>query len=121
MNMARWSDVMKLSEYRQFHFFLDNQPGCYRIGTYRSESFTPKYIGRASNLWTRIPTYMDPGKCHNAHLLMRLFNERHTLWFQVIRTPRFHGLEARQQATYGVGADGLFEWNQRTEWTFINH
>ena len=116
----RWSDAMKLSEYRDWRFWLDGYSGCYQIGVYWRGEFQPKYIGRAKNLWTRIDSYMDPRKCHNPQIMSKLFAQRHNLWFRAIRTPRFHGLEARQQAIHGVNYDGLYVWNKRVEWACLN-
>jgi hypothetical protein len=116
----RWSDAMKLSEYREWREYLDGFPGCYEIGVYWRGDFQPKYIGRATNVWKRIETYMDPLKCHNPYILMKIHALRHNLWFRVIRTERFHGLEARQQAYWGVSHDGLYEWNKRIEWNCLH-
>ncbi len=118
--MARWSDAMKLNQYEKFRYFLDGFSGCYEIGHLRSGEFMPKYIGRGENVWTRIKTYMDPIRCHNSHIAQRLTLERHNLWFRVIRTARFHGLEARHQSRHGVGEEGLYEWNQRIERSFLD-
>ena len=119
--MARWSDLMKLSHFEAYGFFLKGKPGCYEIGYLRAGEFSPKYIGRAGNLWTRIKTYMDPARCHNPHIGIKLCAERHTLWFRVIRTERYHGLEARHQARHGVGDEGIYEWNRRIEWEYLRH
>lgn len=113
--MSRWSDLMKLSEYEQFRNFIEHRSGCYQIGHARGSFFYPKYIGRAHNIWSRIKTYMNEERCHNPHIAARLYMERHTLWFRVLRTDRFKGLEARQLDTWGVRDEGIYEWNQRYE------
>ena len=115
----RWSDTMKLNQYEDWRWFLDGYCGCYQIGIYWRGDFIPKYIGRAENVWQRIETYMSREKCHNADIAAKLEMTRHNLWFRVLRTPRFHGLEARQQAIWGVNKDGLYEWNKRVERTFL--
>lgn len=110
---------MKLTEYREWRHWLDGYPGCYRIGYFYGGEFRPRYIGRAANVWKRIETYMDPAKCHNDMILQKLQSERNNLWFTVVRTPRYHGLEARQQAKHGILDGGLYEWNRRIEWACL--
>ncbi len=117
--MARWTDCMKLSDYREYRSYLDGFSGCYQIGHYYGD-FVPKYVGRAKNVWTRVSSYMDEDKCHNGFILEKLYAPRHNLWFRVIRTERYHGLEARQQAIFGIGSEGLYAWNKRIEWECLN-
>ena len=112
--MGRWSDVMKLDRFEQ-HAAELNHFGCYIIGHYRDGFFYPKYVGRGENIYDRIKTYMDPKRCHNHHILAKLSAARHNLWFQIHRTSRYRGLEARQQAIHGIGAEGVYQWNQRVE------
>ena len=115
----RWSDAMKLTDHRQWRDWLD-APGCYQIGVFWRGDFQPKYIGRAQNVRKRIETYLDPARCHNIFISEKIFAPRHNLWFRVIRTGRFKGLEARQQAYFGVSHEGLYEWNRRVEWSCLN-
>ena len=114
--MARWSDLMKLNKYEDFEDFLRGYCGCYEIGFARNEEFYPKYIGRGGDVWDRIKTYMNPKRCHNMHIREKIDANRHNLWFRVTRVERYHGLESRSQIYFGVGQDGLYAWNQRTEW-----
>ncbi len=113
--MARWSDAMKLNQFEQWRLWLDGHSGCYQIGYYSGGDFQPRYVGRGENIYSRIKSYMHPTRCHNDHIRARLSMERHNLWFRYLRTERFKGLEARQQNNWGVGFDGLYEWNKRIE------
>jgi hypothetical protein len=117
--MARWSDLMKLSAYESHRQFLEGFAGCYEIGYAKGGYFSPKYVGRGANIWKRIETYMDPNKCHNDYILEKLSSERHNLWFRVLRTERYHGLEARMQDRHGIGETGLYTWNKRVERSFL--
>lgn len=66
--MARWSDAMKLSDYKEYETYL-LVPGVYEIGYIQRETFYPKYIGKAPvTLYQRIRTYgRDLGRSsHNA-------------------------------------------------------
>jgi hypothetical protein len=117
--MARWSDTMKLKDYEEWQSFLDGYSGCYQIGYYYRGEFKPKYIGRGENIWNRIKTYMNPKRCHNDRIEAKLYAERHNLWFRYLRTLRYQGLEARQQARHGVLKGGLYEWNKRIEWSWL--
>ena len=112
--MARWSDLMKLSDYRDYKEYL-SYPGCYEIGFAQSGYFSPKYVGRGQNIYDRIKTYMNPNRCHNEYIAAKLYAERHNLWFFVLRTQRYHGLEARLQDRHGIGEKGIYTWNQRVE------
>jgi hypothetical protein len=117
--MARWSDAMKLSEYREFRDYLDGFCGCYEIGHVKAAVFYTKYVGRAENLWDRIKTYMDESRCHNDYIIEKLKAERHTLWFHVIKTGRYKYMEAKLQDRHGIGETGLYIWNQRVEHAYL--
>ena len=65
--MARWSDLMKLSDYRDYKEYL-SCPGCYEIGFAQGGFFSPKYVGRGQNIYERIKTYMNPNRCHNEYI-----------------------------------------------------
>jgi hypothetical protein len=110
---------MKLSQYRDFREFLRGFPGCYEIGYARDGYFSPKYVGRGGDIWARIKTYMDENRCHNEYIAEKLYSERHNLWFRVLRTERYHGLEARMQDRFGIGEDGLYAWNKRVERAYL--
>jgi len=115
--MARWSDPMKLSDHIYFEAYL-KAPGCYEIGFNRGGVFAGQYVGRTKNLSRRMGEYMDPTKCHNPHILAKVTGRRNNLYFRVLRTPRYHGLEARMQYRYGVGHEG-YRWNKRIEWSYL--
>ncbi|MCB2077489.1 MAG: GIY-YIG nuclease family protein [Novosphingobium sp.] len=116
----RWSDGMKLSEYEDWRTYLD-YAGVYEIGPWRGDYFTPKYIGEASNLYRRMKDYNTPGNIKdNRQIVSTLENNRHALWFRVIRTQDHLGLEARMQDRHGVRADGVYEWNTRVERRHLN-
>ena len=92
--MARWSDAMRLTEFRLHREYLSGYCGCYEIGYVRGNLFSPKYIGKTIDLYRRMREYNDENKCHNDQIAERLFGERSHLWFHVIRTDRLHALEA---------------------------
>lgn len=119
--MARWSNLMRLAHQEQWGEHL-NYPGCYEIGYFRGGVFTAYYVGSSGNLKRRLATYMDPARCHNDYILGKLSKPRHNLYFRVVRTERYRGMEARLQERYGIGSrsyQGFYVWNKRVEWSWL--
>jgi hypothetical protein len=120
VEMARWSDAMKLTDIHFHRPYLKGFPGVYELGYVRGGYFYPKYIGRARTeqtcLFTRLRSYIDPNRCHNKYLLAKLEAERHNVWFHVCRVADPAFSEASLLFQFGLGRDdGLYAWNQRYE------
>ena len=117
--MARWSDAMKLSDYKEYKTYLQ-VPGVYEIGYIQRETFYPKYIGKAPvTLYSRIKTYgRDLGQTsHNSHI-RELEGNYHRLWFHVMRISRPGGAALREAMLlyrFSVRDQGLYEWNWKYE------
>lgn len=118
--MARWSDAMKLSDYREHKAYL-MVPGVYEIGYVQRDTFYPKYIGKAPvTLYQRIKTYgRDLGVGSHNRFINRLVEiNHHRLWFHVMRVDRPGGAalrEAMLMRRFGILERGLYEWNCRAE------
>lgn len=119
--MARWSDAMKLSDYKEYETYL-LVPGVYEIGYIQRETFYPKYIGKAPvTLYQRIRTYgRDLGRSsHNRFIRELVEVNYHRLWFHVIRVSRPGGAALREALLMNrmsIGEGGLYEWNCRYEY-----
>lgn len=119
--MARWSDAMKLSDYREYETDLQ-VPGVYEIGYIRRDTFYPKYIGKAPvTLYQRIRTYgRNLGQSsHNSHINDLAAVNYHRLWFHVMRVSRPGGAalrEAMLMRRFSIRDGGLYEWNWRYEY-----
>ena len=119
--MARWSDLMRLNAYQEFRDYLSRTPtaGCYQIGTFRNGEFSPKYIGRSTDLYRRMSDYNNIAKCHNDEILNRLFSERSHLWFRVMKPVNWKALEANMLYRMGIGDEGVYVWNRRYEYAAL--
>jgi len=119
--MARWSDAMKLSDYREHRSYL-MVPGVYEIGYIRRDIFYPKYIGKAPvTLYQRIRTYgRDLGrKSHNTDICGLVEVNYYWLWFHVMRVSRPGGAALREALLmhrFSIRDTGLYEWNRRYEY-----
>jgi hypothetical protein len=113
--MARWSNSIKLTDYKAFREELEGQSGVYEIGYVRDGWFYEKYAGKAKCLWQRISSY-NSDKCHNHDIRAKnLEAERKLLYFHYYRTNDYAGAESRMLHRHGVKEAGLYRFNGRLE------
>jgi hypothetical protein len=115
VEMAKWSDAIKLGEYLYFRDELEGKSGVYEIGYVKKGEFHAKYNGKAKCLLQRISSY-NSENCHNHYIYeLHVRAERKMLYFHYFYTNDFEATESRLLHRHGVGVDGLYRFNQKLE------
>lgn len=112
--MARWSDAIKLDQYDLWKE-QTNAPGVYEIGFARNEVFSAKYLGKSStSIYDRLKKHWNEiGSASIAEYYSG--RKRDLLYFHYIRTLNYDAMEANLLNRYGIGKDGLYEFNRKLE------
>lgn len=111
-----WSDAWILNEasVRENQRQLEGRSGVYELGFVRNNTFYPKYVGRASCLYTRMEDYTVPRI--NREVFDRVWSNYNNVWVHWMRRADYEASEARMLYRHGIGRDdGLYEWNRRYE------
>ncbi len=115
--MPRWSEPKHFDE-DNVQTYAPREAGVYQIGFYRSGNFTPSYLGRALGNKTSIHSRLLNHLRGNGNAYIAEYQDtrlRNHLYFRYMRSFNPAQTEASLLNRFGIGEDGLFEWNQRLE------